>query len=184
MTHDRYPPAHHRRRRHALSFGAARRPSVRLVAHAAGDAGADDRRDGRGRRAKGRDRAGLDLLRPRQFLCRRCGRRLPDSASPACSPSTCWRPMRLNACATGAARGSPACGFSPSAARCPSRPTGSTIRNPIRPGACAGELGLSICLQMSAKAIPQAVGMAEALPERANHSRSLRAAGAGGRAAL
>jgi L-fuconolactonase len=30
--------------------------------------------------------------------------------------------------------------------------------------ACAGELGLSVCLQMSAKAIPQAVGMAERFP--------------------
>ena len=30
--------------------------------------------------------------------------------------------------------------------------------------ACAGELGLSICLQMSAKAIPQAIGMAERFP--------------------
>ena len=50
--------------------------------------------------------------------------------------------------------------------------------------ACASELGLSICLQMSAKAIPQAIRMAETLSERAHHSRSLRAAGAGGRAAL
>ena len=31
--------------------------------------------------------------------------------------------------------------------------------------ACAGELGLSICLQMSAKAIPQAIGMAERFPK-------------------
>jgi L-fuconolactonase len=30
--------------------------------------------------------------------------------------------------------------------------------------ACASELGLSICLQMSAKAIPQAIGMAERFP--------------------
>lgn len=30
--------------------------------------------------------------------------------------------------------------------------------------ACAGELGLSICLQMSAKAIPQAINMAERFP--------------------
>lgn len=30
--------------------------------------------------------------------------------------------------------------------------------------ACAGELGLSVCLQMSAKAIPQAAGMAERFP--------------------
>ena len=29
---------------------------------------------------------------------------------------------------------------------------------------CAGELGLSICLQMSAKAIPQAASMAERFP--------------------
>jgi predicted TIM-barrel fold metal-dependent hydrolase len=31
--------------------------------------------------------------------------------------------------------------------------------------ACAGELGLSICLQMSAKAIPQAAGMAKRFPK-------------------
>ena len=30
--------------------------------------------------------------------------------------------------------------------------------------ACAGELGLSVCLQMSAKAIPQAAGMAKRFP--------------------
>jgi L-fuconolactonase len=30
---------------------------------------------------------------------------------------------------------------------------------------CAGELGLSVCLQMSAKAIPQAVSMAERFPK-------------------
>ncbi len=75
----RYPPAHHCRRRQALSFGAARRPPIGLVAHAAGDIREADRRHGRGRRAKSGNRAGLDLLRPRQFVRRRRGRRAPQA---------------------------------------------------------------------------------------------------------
>ena len=89
---------------------------------------------------------------------------LPATASPACFPSMCWRRMRRNACGLAGKGPHRSCGFSLSAARCPSRRTGSTIRNHIRPGTCAGELGLSICLQMSAKAIPQAVRMAKRFP--------------------
>src|SRR5258706_10563040 len=66
---DRHSSAHHRQRREALPAGAARWPSIRLVALATRRRRPDDLRHGRGGRRKNRYRASLDLPRVRQFRC-------------------------------------------------------------------------------------------------------------------
>ena len=97
----RHPSAHHCRRRGALSAGAARRPSIRLVAHAAGDGREDDRRHGRGRRAEGRRWCRLRPATATTIPTSPTRSPRTPTASPACSRSTCSRPTRRNACATG-----------------------------------------------------------------------------------
>ena len=39
------------------------------------------------------------------------------------------------------------------------------IRDPSRPGECAGELNIPVCMQMTVKALPQLVRMLERFPE-------------------
>ena len=133
-----------------------------MVTDTAGHRGAADRGHGRSRRAESRDRASLDLLRPRQLYVADAVAAYPDRftgvfsvdvlASDAPQHMRAWHSrgltgMRLTFGSTMSEQA-------------------NWLDDPTTypAWACASGLGLSICLQMSAKAIPQAICMAERFP--------------------
>ena len=159
--HHRYPSAYHFQRSRPLPFGTTGRPPIRLVAHAARHAGAAGCSDGHIRCAESCDRAGFNLLRARQLL--RSGRSgdATPTALPASSPSTCLRPMPGTNAPLARRRGLTGMRLFTFGSTMSEQADWLDDPKSYPAWACASELGLSVCLQMSSKALPQAIRMAE-----------------------
>ena len=180
----RHPSAHHCRRRGALSAGAARRPPIGLVAHAAGDGREADRRHGRGRRRRRRR-----WCRPRPATATT----IPTSPTrlrrtltvlPACSRSTCWPPTRRSACAIGTAGSLTGLRLFTFGSTMAEQANWLDDPRSYPAWTCAGELGLIDLPADVGQGDPAGARHGGALSGGPHRARPLRAAGAGGRAAL